>query len=103
MTRGATERQVASHLEGLGTSVLDAMCFARPVVATRAGGIPDAVVDGETGRMVSPRDPEALAAALLETLESPSIRDRYGALGRARFEQDFTSTAMVRATLSAYA
>ena len=94
---------LSSHLEGLGTSVLDAMCFSRPVVATRAGGIPDAVVDGETGRLAAPRDHEALARALLETLDSPSARERYGASGRARFEREFTSAAMVRATLLAYA
>lgn len=93
---------LSSHLEGLGTSVLDAMCFSRPVVATRAGGIPDAVVDGETGRLAEPRDPEGLARALLETLGSPSIRERYGASGRARFEKEFTSAAMVQATLAAY-
>ncbi len=94
---------LSSHLEGLGTSVLDAMCFARPVVATRAGGIPDAVVEGETGRLAEPRDPEGLARALIETLGSPSIREGYGASGRARFEREFTSAAMVRATLAAYA
>jgi len=94
---------LSSHLEGLGTSVLDAMCFARPVVATRAGGIPDAVVEGETGRLAEPRDFEGLARALIETLGAPSIRERYGAAGRARFEREFTSAAMVRATLAAYA
>lgn len=93
---------LSSHLEGLGTSVLDAMCFARPVVATRAGGIPDAVVDGETGRLAAPRDHEALARALIETLDSPPARERYGASGRVRFEKEFTSAAMVKATLAAY-
>lgn len=94
---------LSSHLEGLGTSLLDAMCFGRPVVATRAGGIPDAVVDGETGRLSEPRDPEGLARALVETLSSPSARERFGAAGRARFVREFTSAAMVEATLSAYA
>jgi glycosyltransferase involved in cell wall biosynthesis len=93
---------LSSHLEGLGTSVLDAMCFARPVVATRAGGIPDAVVDGETGRLSEPRDHAGLARALLETLDSSETRARYGASGRARFEREFTSVAMVKATLAAY-
>lgn len=94
---------LSSHLEGLGTSVLDAMCFSRPVVATRAGGIPDAVADGETGRLAEPRDHEGLARALVETLASPSLRERYGASARARFEKEFTSAAMVQATLLAYA
>ena len=94
---------LSSHLEGLGTSVLDAMCFSRPVVATSAGGIPDAVVDRETGRLVTPRDAQALAVALLETLESPSTIERYGQAGRARFLRELTSDAMVHATLAAYA
>lgn len=94
---------LSSHLEGLGTSVLDAMCFGRPVVATSAGGIPDAVIDGETGRLVPPRDHEGLARALSETLASPETLTRYGAKGRARFLKDFTSAAMVSATIDSYA
>lgn len=93
---------LSSHLEGLGTSVLDAMCFGIPVVATRAGGIPDSVVDLETGRLAPPRDDQALAAALIDVLASPQIRARYGAAGRARFAKEFTSAAMVEATLAAY-
>jgi len=93
---------LSSHLEGLGTSVLDAMCFARPVVATRAGGIPDAVVDGVTGRLVPVRDHQTLAGALIETLASATARERLGSAGRSRFEKEFTSTAMVQATLASY-
>lgn len=93
---------LSSHLEGLGTSVLDAMCFARPVVATSAGGIPDSVVDGETGRLVPVRDAEALARALSETLASADQRARFGAAGRERFLRELTSVAMVKATLAAY-
>jgi len=94
---------LSSHMEGLGTSVLDAMCFSRPVVATRAGGIPDAVIDGETGRLAPPRDASALSQALLDTLASPEARARYGRAGRERFLAELTSSAMVRATLAAYA
>jgi L-malate glycosyltransferase len=93
---------LSSHLEGLGTSVLDAMCFSRPVVATRAGGIPDAVIDGETGRLVAPRDHEGLARALVETLASPQVLARYGAAGRERFAKEFTSAAMTEATVASY-
>jgi glycosyltransferase involved in cell wall biosynthesis len=93
---------LSSHLEGLGTSVLDAMCFSRPVVATRAGGIPDVVADGETGRLVATRDPVALAQALMETLGSPQALERFGEAGRQRFSKELTSDAMVKATLAAY-
>jgi glycosyltransferase involved in cell wall biosynthesis len=93
---------LSSHMEGLGTSLLDAMAFARPVVATRAGGIPDAVEDGVTGRLVPPRDPAALAGALLELLADPARRQAMGRAGRRRFEERFTADRMVEATLAVY-
>src|SRR5262245_57063511 len=72
---------LSSELEGLGTSLLDAMCFARPVVATAAGGIPEAVLDGVTGRVVPVRDVRALADALLELLAQPERREAMGRAG----------------------
>jgi len=86
-------------MEGLGTSLLDAMCFGRPVVATTAGGIPEAVADGASGALVPPRDPEALARALMELLERPERRAAYGAAGRRLFEQRFTDARMIEETL----
>jgi glycosyltransferase involved in cell wall biosynthesis len=93
---------LSSHMEGLGTSLLDAMAFARPVVATAAGGIPEAVEDGVTGRVVPVRDPAALADALVETLDDAARARALGDAGRRRFEQRFTADRMVDATLSAY-
>jgi glycosyltransferase involved in cell wall biosynthesis len=92
---------LSSHLEGLGTSLLDAMAFGRPVVATAAGGIPEAVEDGVTGRLVPPRDPGALAAALADVLGDDARREAYGAAGRRRFLGRFTAEHMVAATLAA--
>lgn len=94
---------LSSCLEGLGTSLLDAMAFARPVVATAAGGIPEAVEDGVTGRVVPVRSPEALAAALLDVLADPARAASLGAAGRRRFEERFTADRMVETTLAAYA
>ena len=94
---------LSSHLEGLGTSLLDAMAFRRPVVATAAGGIVEAVDDGVTGRLVPPRDPEALAAALLELLDDPDRAAQMGLCGRRRFEERFTADRMVAETLAVYA
>ena len=54
---------MSSITEGLGTSLLDAMAAAKPIVATATGGIPEVVVDGVTGILVPPRDDEAMAAA----------------------------------------
>ncbi len=69
---GAAEVFVsASWLEGLGTSILDAMAVGLPVVATRVGGIPEMVRDGREGRLVAARNPDALADALQEILSSP--------------------------------
>lgn len=90
---------LSSHLEGLGTSLLDAMCFARPVVATAAGGIPEAVVDGKTGRLVPVRDALALADALADVLADPERREAMGRAGRERFLERFTADRMVDETL----
>ena len=94
---------LSSQLEGLGTSVLDAMAFGRPVVATAAGGIPEAVEDGVTGRLVPVRDPVALAGALLDLLRDPGTRRAMGDAGRKRFLARFTADRMAEETLRVYA
>jgi glycosyltransferase involved in cell wall biosynthesis len=70
---------LASKTEGLGTSVLDAQALGLPVAACRAGGIPEIVADRETGLLVPPGDPPALAAALLELAHDPELRAALGA------------------------
>ena len=90
---------LSSHKEGLGTSLLDAMNFGRPIVATAAGGIPEAIEDGVTGRVVPIRDAAALAAALGDLLADPARAAGMGAAGRRRFEERFTAERMVEATL----
>lgn len=67
---------LSSYLEGLGTSVLDAQAAGVPVVATAVGGVPEAVSHGETGWLVPPRDPEALAAAVESALRDPAEAGR---------------------------
>ena len=91
---------LSSRLEGLGTSLLDAMAFGLPVVATAAGGIPEAVEDGVTGRVVPPRDPAGLAAALADVLGDEGRRRAFGAAGRRRFLERFTADHMVAQTLA---
>jgi glycosyltransferase involved in cell wall biosynthesis len=90
---------LSSQLEGLGTSLLDAMAYGLPVVATAAGGIPEAVDDGVTGRLVAPRDPEALAQALVEVLCDERRRAEWGTAGRLRYLERFTADRMVGETL----
>jgi glycosyltransferase involved in cell wall biosynthesis len=91
-----------SYLEGLGTSLLDAMALRKPIVATRAGGIPEVVQDGVTGLLVPPRNPQALAQALGVLLQHPAQARAFGNAGRARVEQYFTAEHMGRCTLEAY-
>jgi len=76
-----------SHNEGMGRAVVEAMAAGLPVVATCVGGLPDVVVDGETGLLVPPRDPGALAEALMRLLEDPGLRTRMGQAGQARAEE----------------
>lgn len=92
---------MTSLTEGLGTSVLDAMACRRPVVATRAGGIPE-VVTPATARLVDPRDDRGLAREIMALLRDRASRDRMGAAGRAHIEANFTAERMVRETLAVY-
>src|SRR6185437_13169015 len=65
---------MSSVTEGLGSSLLDAMACGKAIVATTAGGIPEAVVDRETGLLVPPRDPEAMARAIVALLTDERAR-----------------------------
>ena len=71
------------------TVILEAMASTRPVVSTRLAGIPELVVDGQTGMLAPPGDSTALAHALEQLLRDPELRLRFGHSGRARIEQDF--------------
>ena len=76
--------------EGLSSAILVAMASSLPVVATQVGGIPELVVDGETGLLVPSNDADQLAAALIKVLGSEGVRRRMGQAGRRRVEQNFT-------------
>jgi glycosyltransferase involved in cell wall biosynthesis len=71
------------------TVILEAMASGRPMVSTRLAGIPELVIHGETGTLVSPGDTAALAQALEQLLRDSDLRLRYGRAGRARIEQHF--------------
>jgi glycosyltransferase involved in cell wall biosynthesis len=93
---------MSSVNEGLGTSLLDAMASAKPVVATATGGIPEVVIDGETGFLVPSRDQQAMADALVKLLKDAPLRQRMGNAGLARVRQKFTADRMVENTLKVY-
>jgi glycosyltransferase involved in cell wall biosynthesis len=88
--------------EGFGLAALEAMARGVPVLATRAGAIPEVVVDGETGLLVPPADVEALSAGLTRLLSDPMLRARLGAAGVERARQQFSLARMVDATLELY-
>jgi glycosyltransferase involved in cell wall biosynthesis len=75
-----------SRSEGLGRVVVEAFCRGRGVVASRVGGIPDIVEDGETGVLVPPGDPGALADALVSVLTDSSLAERLGTTARVAVE-----------------
>jgi len=88
--------------EGLGVAALEAMAASRPVVASRVGGLAEAVVHEETGLLVPPGDPTALAAALARLARDPDLRARLGAAGHARVLARYTATRMAEGTLACY-
>ena len=78
--------------EGFGYVLLEAMALAKPVVATRVGGMPEIVRDGETGWLVPPRQPAAIATAVLKILNDPDLGARFGAQGRKLVASRFGAT-----------
>jgi glycosyltransferase involved in cell wall biosynthesis len=93
---------LSSTTEGLGTSLLDAMACGKPIVATSAGGIPEVVEDGITGLLVSPRDVEGLAHAIVKLLKDGQLREQYGAAGLARVRERYSADRMVQETVTVY-
>jgi glycosyltransferase involved in cell wall biosynthesis len=91
-----------SLYEGLPISVLEAMAAERPVIATAIGGTDEVVIDGESGLLVPPAQPEAMASALRLLLASPDLRARFGAAGRARANAEFSAEEMVRRVSGLY-
>jgi glycosyltransferase involved in cell wall biosynthesis len=86
--------------EGLGQCVIEALWSGVPVVATRAGGVPEVVREG--GQLVRPGDPSALAEAIRDVIGAPAPWRARAAAARPRLEQDFSLAAMRRGTLDAY-
>lgn len=77
-------------VEGFGIVFLEANACEKPVVGADAGGIPDAILHGETGLLIPPDDPEALAASIIQLLNEPEFALRLGRQGRARVVREAT-------------
>jgi len=93
---------LSSHLEGLGSSIMDAMACRLPVVATRTGGIPELVKNGETGLLVPPRNPEALAEAILTLYRDRRQAARLAQAGCDFVHKHFSAEAMADKTVAVY-
>jgi glycosyltransferase involved in cell wall biosynthesis len=99
---GADVCVMPSRHEGLGVAALEAMAAGVPVVASRVGGLPEAVVDGATGCLVAPDDASALADALGRLVADRDLRRALGAAGAARVRARFSMDAMAAGTLAVY-
>ncbi len=93
---------LASRWEGLPFVILEAMAHAKPVVATTVDGVPEAVVDGETGLLVPIDVVDALARALIALVDDGPRRAALGAAGRARFVARFRTEVVLEQLLDAY-
>lgn len=93
---------VPSVSEGFGLVALEALAAGKPVVATAVGGITEIVEDGRTGILVPPRDPVALAKAVVSVLRDPGLAAALGAAGRASARAGFPVERMVRAVEDLY-
>ena len=82
------DRQGASDV--FPTVILESMASGKPVVSTRIAGVPEQIVDGETGFICEPGDEPGLADALEKVLRSQELRERFGAAGRRRLETEFS-------------
>ncbi|MDR0934503.1 MAG: glycosyltransferase [Burkholderiaceae bacterium] len=91
-----------ADMEGLGISLLQAAAAEVPIVATRAGGLPEAVQDGVTGLLVDPGDTTALTDALKHLIENPALRRSLGEAGRNRIMLDFSVDTMTMGNLAVY-
>lgn len=77
------------NADGIPNVLTEAMASGLPAVSTRVSGIPELIDDGVSGRLVAPRDPQALADAIQSTLADPAVLDAYAEAGRRKVEREF--------------
>jgi glycosyltransferase involved in cell wall biosynthesis len=102
LTKGFDLFALSSLHEGMCTSLVDAMAASKAAVATGVSGVPEVMVDGETGFLVPPRDHEAMADRIITLLKDDSLRARMGAAALRRAREHFTVDRMVEGTLATY-
>ena len=84
-----------SHWEGFGYVAAEAMAAGRAVIASSASSLPELVTDGVTGRLIPPKDADALGSAMIELAKDRPLRERFGREGAATAARDFTIERMV--------
>jgi glycosyltransferase involved in cell wall biosynthesis len=84
-----------SHAEGLPVAILEAMAHGVPVVSTRIGGIPDAVLEGETGFLVEAGDAAAIASRVVRILRDPELAGRFADRSRERIRESYEAEAVM--------
>lgn len=100
--RGLDVFVLPSLAEGISNTILEAMATGLPIIATRVGGNPELVKEGQTALLVPADDPEAMAAAIAVYADDAAKRARHGAAGRASAEARFSLGAMVKAYMQVY-
>src|SRR5262249_41091338 len=93
---------LSTFTEGISNSIMEYMALRKPVVATDGGGTRELVVDGETGFLVPPGNPDALAAKIEYLLDHPDIAKGMGEAGEVRLRREFSITRMVERTAKLY-
>jgi glycosyltransferase involved in cell wall biosynthesis len=93
---------VPSLLEGFPMITLEGMAMAKPIIATGIDGIKEQIVDGESGILIPPRDPDAIAEAILQLSTDKKLAQNLGLEGRRRVENEFTVERMVSETEKVY-
>src|SRR5262249_49151383 len=88
--------------EGLGVAVIEALAAGLPVVASRVGGIPDLIIDQQTGLLVPPQDATALAVALSRLAQAPAWANTLGQAGQAQARTQFDVTVMAQHNAALY-
>jgi glycosyltransferase involved in cell wall biosynthesis len=91
-----------SIYESFGLIYLEAMNYAKPVIGCRSGGVPEVIDHGQTGLLVEPQDPAALAEAIVSLLQRPGRLHEMGIAARKRLLEEFTYVQMARRFAQAY-
>lgn len=93
---------ISSKYEGIGRALTEALYLAKPVVATAVCGVPELVVDGETGLLVPPDDPGALASAIERVMDDQVLARTLGGNGSARVTAEYSAEEMIRRLAALY-